>query len=547
MSVVQIRWLRHLLTVMGVLVLVVSCRSLVYNTGGASGAYTYVMLLPILIGAAAYGLAGGVVTAVVGSLLLGPVMPFDVAEATPQSMESWLVRAGVFLMVGAVAGGLFDYLRREARGRLRAARIDPTTGLHNQVALEHDLGARIASPGDGKLAVVLLRATDLDELVDVIGIQRADRVMGELGKRLQRAHPELRRVYRFSASQLGCIARTKGHHELKRLARTVHDAAGASIEVDEAPVRIEPALGIGHAGGDEEIRAEEYIRRARIALRRAVAREANWVTYEPALESSGDDSMQLIARAGKALESGEFELHYQPKVTLERREPAGVEALVRWRRGDEGLVPPGAFMPKLEQTSLIETFTRFVVQTATDFARTGILVPVSINFAPRNLVDDALISELIKGLRETGTAAEHMEIEITESALMRDPESAIRLLRRLRDYGVGVSIDDFGTGYSSFAYLRRLPATNLKIDRAFIRPLEGDAKTRRLVLAMIEAAHSLDMSVTAEGVETEAQADILTDLGCQFGQGFLWSPALPEDELRDWLKRRHEPAEDTPG
>ncbi|NEZ02979.1 GGDEF domain-containing protein [Wenzhouxiangella sp. XN201] len=494
------------------------------------------MLLPVLLAAAAYGLAGGLAMALAGSLLIGPFMPLDVADATAQPLEHWLVRGGVFLMVGTVAGGLFDFLRQAARKQIRAARVDSTSGLLNQTALKHDLGVRIANPEAGTLAVVLVRATDLVELVDVIGIERADRVMGELGDHLQRVCPELRCVYRFSTSELACIARTRGHRELKRLARRVHDVAGTSMEVDDAPVRIEPALGIGHAGGEGEIQPQEYIRRARVALRRAISGESKWVTYEPALESSGGESMQLIARAEKALERGEFELHYQPKLTLDRREPAGAEALIRWRASD-GLVAPGAFMPKLENTSLIQSFTQFVLRTATDFARSGILVPVSINFAPRNLADDTLVNELIKGLRETGTPPEHMEIEITESTLMREPETAIRLLSRLRDHGVGVSIDDFGTGYSSFAYLRRLPATNLKIDRAFIRPLEGDGKSRRLVLAMIEAAHSLDMSVTAEGVETEAQATILAELGCELGQGFLWSPALPGDELRAWLDR----------
>lgn len=535
---VQSRWLRHVMTSVVLVLLLVGCWILVYNTGGAGGAYTYVMLLPVLLAAGAYGLAGGLMIALAGSLLIGPLMPFDVADSTQQPLEHWLVRGGVFLMVGVVAGALFDFVRREARKRLQEAHTDPATGLPNQAALKQDLDMELADPESEVLAVILVRATDLAELVDVIGIDGADSVMGELGNHLRRVCPELRRVYRFSSSELACIARTKGQRKLKRLARTMHDVAGASIEIDGAPVRIEPALGIGHALSEENLNSREYVRRARVALRRAVARESNWVTYEPALESSGGESMKLIARAEEALGNGEFELHYQPKLTLDGREPAGAEALIRWRRESDGLVAPGAFMPKLENTSLIESFTRFVMQTSTDFARSGTLVPVSINFSPRNLVDDTLVNELIEELRETGTPPEHMEVEVTESALMREPESAIRLLSRLRDHGIGVSIDDFGTGYSSFAYLRRLPATNLKIDRAFIRLLEGDAKSRRLVLAMIEAAHSLGMSVTGEGVETEAQADILAQLGCELGQGFLWSPALPAEELRAWLNRR---------
>ncbi len=281
-----------------------------------------------------------------------------------------------------------------------------------------------------------------------------------------------------------------------------------------------------------------------MALRRAQVLEKDWVSYEPEFDTDSRKTINLIARVETALESGEFELHYQPKMRLASGGLAGCEALARWRRPGEGIVPPAAFMSKLEKTSLIDQFSRFVVRTATDFAHSGLLVPVSINLAPRNLLDDGLIDGLIDGLRQTNTPARMFEVEITESALMREPEHTIHLLERLREHGIGVSIDDFGTGYSSFAYLRRLPATDLKIDRAFVRPLEGDAKARRLVLAMIESGHALGMTVTAEGVETEAQARILADLGCDRGQGFLWSAARPEAELREWLETR-EPAGET--
>lgn len=160
---------------------------------------------------------------------------------------------------------------------------------------------------------------------------------------------------------------------------------------------------------------------------------------------------------------------------------------------------------------------------------------MGINLAARNLGDEGLIDTLIDSLQASGTPGAHVEVEVTESALMRDPEATARMLGRLRKAGIGVCIDDFGTGYASFSYLRRLPSTNVKIDREFITPLEGDARARRLFQSMVEIGHALGLTVTAEGVETEAQARILADLGCDYGQGFLWSAAQPADDLRAWL------------
>lgn len=506
------------------------------------------MLLPLLLGAAVYGWPGGVLVGALSATLVaaGPGLFAAMSNTFDQPLDEWLVRLGVFVLVGLIAGGWRDRLHWQARAELNALRFDSATGLPNQAAFMEDLKARLgtrAHPSD-ELAAILVRATDLADIVDVTGIDGGDHLMRELGQHLRRVCPEVQGAYRFSASELALIVECENGQGLRRIARTLHDAAAASLEVDGAPVRIEPALGIGHTGADAAHGAEELIRRARIALRRAVSLDRDWVSYEPALETDNAASVELIARAQEALEAGEFELHYQPKIRLADGRPAGAEALVRWRRPGQGIVPPGTFMPKLEQTSLIDAFSRFVVRTATDFARSGMLVPVSINLAPRNLADDTLINTLIEGLEQTGTSPEYFEVEITESALMRDPEHTVGLLSRLRDHGIGVSIDDFGTGYASFSYLRRLPATNLKIDRAFVRPLEGDPKTARLVLAMTEAGHALDLGVTAEGVETAEQARILADLGCDLGQGYLWSAARPEQELRQWLDSRDSGAGD---
>ncbi|MEX2576178.1 MAG: bifunctional diguanylate cyclase/phosphodiesterase [Halofilum sp. (in: g-proteobacteria)] len=509
---------------------------LVHLTGGTPSVHAHLMYVPIFLASAVYGVAGGLVAGLLAGLMLGPLLGGSL-ESVQAIMTSWGVRTLWLMAIGAGAGLMMQMIAALGREQRAQALRDPFTGLPNQAALMEDLDAHLAAnAGDkAKVAAVLLRATDFADIVEVIGIEDGDRILGEIGEHLSRSCPEVRGCYRFSTSELAFIVECGDRETLKRIARTLHGAATDPFDVDGVPVRIEPAVGLGHVGADATIDAREAVRRTRVALRRAETLERNWVSYEPTLDADASTTLELIGLAEQAIEAGEFTLQYQPKIRLADRRPAGVEALARWRRPNEGLVAPGSFMPKLEQTSLIDTFSRFVVRTATDYAGSGPLLPVSINLAPRNLADERLADALIDGLQQTGTPPECFMVEVTESGIMREPRAAIALLNRLREHGIGVSIDDFGTGYSSFAYLRQLPATELKIDRAFVHPLEGDAKTRRLVLAMIEVGHALDLSVTAEGVETEEQARILTELGCDLGQGFLWSPAVETSALHKWL------------
>lgn len=427
-----------------------------------------------------------------------------------------------------------DRLATEARERLY---YDPDTGLPNQIAFRQQLAnyEPEAPDGDMEVTAMILQATDLDDIVDTVGIQVADRVLGTLGQQLRKLGPEIEGAYRVSLSEIGLIVEASDDDSVWRVAEQVHGAATQSLEVDGTRLRFEPALGIGHEGDEGARNASDLIWRARLALRRAVATERHWVSYEPALEAASRSTPELTAAVDSGLDAEEFELYYQSKLRLSDGAAVGTEALARWCPQGGETIPPGKFMPQLEHTSLINRFTQFVVSTAIDHAHAAEFRPVAVNLAARNLRDESLIDALIDAVHRSGLAGEDFEVEITESALMRDTENAIALLRRLREHNILVSIDDFGTGYASFAYLRHLPATNLKIDRSFVQALEAEPKTRKLVLTMIEAGHALGLSVTAEGVETVKQLHILEGLGCDLAQGFLWNPPLPRDEMERWL------------
>lgn len=513
--------------------------ALVYVTGGTTYSWAYLLFAPVLLGAAVFGLPGALLVALLAGLALGPFMPLDVARGLGQSTENWVARIAFFLGIGGFAGALFQRLSHETSARSAAARRDPRTGLANQVALEEVLtrAMDIARLTGRRVSIVLVRAADLFDALDAVGADAADEIVQVLGARIHAAAPNSEDVFRFSASELALVLTGVDDPSLEHYARRIRDMGEDALVIRDVPVRVELMIGIASAEHGREA-PYELIRRARIALFAARERERDYCFYEPQHERRTADTIRLIARLREALEANEFELYYQPKMTLAGERVAGAEALIRWVDPEEGLVPPGRFMPKVEQTRLIEPLTHFVAREAWRFVSTHDQLGVSINLSPRSLYDESLMS-LLQALVSSGEIEPgRLEIEVTETALMRQPDEAVKALRRFRSMGLGISIDDFGTGHSSFEYLRRFPVTGLKIDRVFIQDMESDARTLNLVRCMIDVAHGLDLLVTAEGVETDTACTLLRELGCDHVQGFHFSPALPGDEFLQWRAAR---------
>jgi EAL domain-containing protein (putative c-di-GMP-specific phosphodiesterase class I) len=243
----------------------------------------------------------------------------------------------------------------------------------------------------------------------------------------------------------------------------------------------------------------------------------------------------------RAMARDEFELHYQPKIALDNESVDNVEALLRWRHPKRGLVPPMAYLPQIEGTPLIGPLSLHVFalacRQAADWRRERLNLNIAVNLSAANLEDPDLPALLGELLDEFSLEASDFTLEVTETAVMQATEQAEAILLRLRHMGFILSVDDFGSGYSSLARLDQLPADELKIDRSFIRALEQDGNTK-VIASVIALAHELDLTCVAEGIELPQTAHTLAALGCRTGQGFHWSPALPADELRDWLRDR---------
>ncbi len=518
----------------------------VYFTGGTGYAYPYVILLPILLSTVWFGLPGAILGAVAGGLLIGPLMPLNVSTDTYQSMDNWLARIAFFLLIGVFSAGIFQSLRLANQRHLHALEIDHKTGLGTQAALNRDLKRllrRTSQDNSPSSAILLVRMQDLWEILQSMGADTAEQVVKDLAKQITQNIEIPHQVYRFSKSELAILFSVESQEEVDRQEKVgaVFDIAKRVGEeetvVKGIPFRVQIVAG-SYLIRDNDQNPEIVINRARTGLSVAIENNVPYRRYDPMFDQKTAERVQLIARVRDGLVKQQFQLFYQPKICMRTGRHVGSEALLRWFDQDNKMVMPGLFMPKVESTSLIDPVTRFVIAKACENIKSHNLMSVSINFAIDNLMNSALIEDLGRIVASYDVSPESLEIEITEGALIRDPEQAKTAVRTLRDQGFKVSLDDFGTGYSSFQYLTHLPLSGLKIDRAFVENLETSADARTIMESMISMAKALKLEVTVEGIETEEQRKIVTDLGADLVQGFHYSRPLPLTEYQQWAKAR---------
>lgn len=528
---------RHAICLFILTALLATGTLVVYQTGGTAYAYPYLMLVPILLAAAWYRVAGALVVALAAGLLMA-AMPLNVDTATFQEPTNWLIRLGLYMGLGGFAGSLFESLHRLNRKRDLVLYTDAGSGLPNPLALRKCLAKTLAGNEKGGHAtgLILIRITDISDVLEVMGVDASDELVAAFSARIINTVPPACGVYRFSTAELMVLMPSTDRLHMECIVRQLIDVGEENLVIRGISMRNQVVLGSSLSSKGSQ--ADSLISEARMAMFNALEKHHSHFHYSPAIQRRTLQTMQLIAQVRQGLERDEFELHYQPKIQLSDGQVCGCEGLIRWRNDNGELIPPGSFMPKVERTTLMSPVTQFVAGEAFQFAASTPGV-VSFNFSVRNLFDSQLISRLFELLEESGLPPHRLEVEITESALMQDLDGAKKAVDRIRSFGIGVSIDDFGTGFASFEYLRHLPVTGLKIDRAFVTDLEHDVRARKLIACMIDVGHALDMIVTAEGVETAGQHDILRSLGCDQAQGFLYSPALPAPAYSHWCQDHH--------
>jgi diguanylate cyclase (GGDEF)-like protein len=448
--------------------------------------------------------------------------------------------------IGALAKA-FDSMRdgiskREQEIR-RLAYWDPLTNLPNRAQFVTLLEEALAAAKKRELSVFVLMM-DLDRFKhvnDVMGHNFGDDLLRRVAERLTLQVAETyasAHLARLGSDEFVVLLPDSSLEQAQAIGATILRALEAPLELEDQTVDIGAGMGIaGYPLNGTD--PEELLSMAEVAMDHAKARNDGVIVYEAAMDTSSAKSLSLLTELRNAIERDEFRLHLQPKLKLDTGEVVGAEALVRWVHPERGNVFPDEFIPFAEQTGFIRILTRWVMERSAalcqELAQQGIHLKISVNLSTRDLMDQDLPAKFGEILARYQLSPASFCLEITESAIMDDPVRAEQTLERLHLMGVDLSIDDFGTGYSSLAYLKRLPVNELKIDKSFVLNMENDIGDTKIVRSTIDLGHNMGLRVVAEGIESEAVWRLLAALGCDQGQGYFMSRAIPGDQMVAWI------------
>jgi diguanylate cyclase (GGDEF)-like protein len=432
----------------------------------------------------------------------------------------------------------------EAHARLRhIATHDPLTALPNRNLLKERLAKSLTErhqPG----RTIAVAAIDLDRFSSInhsLGHGVGDGVLVEIAHRLEAAVPLPHTLARVGGDSFGLLI------DSMTARMEAHAITSAMLAVLEQPflihgeeIRVRASIGVSVCPDDAR-RGDDLLAHAEAALVSSKRYGGGRVLFfDPSMSDSMQERLALENDLRRALAAGEFEVHYQPQISTRTGRILSVEALLRWRHPQKGLISPSSFIPLAEQTGLIVPLDAWVLQEACSQARawlaeSGINFKVAVNLSMIQFRGPDALETIVSAVNAAGLDPRSLEIELTESALMIDPEKSAAALKLLRSMGITIAIDDFGTGYSSLSYLRRLPIDKLKIDRSFIRDLPTSVTDESIVRAIVSLAHSVGLQVVAEGVETAEQLEHIRTLGCDQWQGYYCCPPQPAEVIAERL------------
>ncbi|HZX33649.1 MAG TPA: EAL domain-containing protein [Rhodocyclaceae bacterium] len=430
--------------------------------------------------------------------------------------------------------------RKESEERIRyLTQHDALTGLANRSLLVDRLDQAIihARRSDRRVAAILLDVDRLKVINDSLGHGAGDQILLAIGQRLQERIRPGDTLARVAGDEfMVVLADVASENDVSTWARRLLGAVAAPMPIDGQEVVVTASLGVALFPKDGES-AEILLKNADAAMYRVKELGRNSVQfYAPEMNARMLQRLELESGLRRALERQEFVLHYQPKVELMHGQVVGAEALIRWRHPSLGMVSPADFISLAEESGLIIPIGEWVIEAACRQLRAWQLaglsdLKMSVNLSARQFQQDDLVEVLTRVLRENELQAQYLEVEVTESAVMQDPERTIAILGRLKSLGLRISLDDFGTGYSSLSYLKAFPIDTLKIDQSFVRDITEDPEDMAIAFAVISLAHSLKHYVIAEGVETESQLNVLRRHRCDQVQGYFFSRPLPAEEF----------------
>jgi diguanylate cyclase (GGDEF)-like protein len=480
-------------------------------------------------------------------VLRKPAEPIEVLQCATALSRKWEIDRVVKEQMGRLEEDISVRTRRleAVNTQLRhLATHDPLTGLPNRVLLDDRLAQAMAIADRDQRSFAVL-ACDLDRfklINDSLGHRAGDELLQEVARRLSAVVRSTDTVARFGGDEFVMVANSiVDEADALRMAAAVIDALVRPVRIAGIDIHTSPSIGIAVYPADGGT-IDALLAHADSAMYAAKARgRGNAQRYAPGMQRGAEDGVQLESDLHAAIALNQFELFYQPKVDARTGAVRSAEALIRWAHPERGVVSPADFIPLAEECGLIGVIGEWVIREACRQARAwqdaGVqALRISVNLAASQFRDVGLVDSIRRALEDAALDARYLEVELTESAVMTNPEQSVTILEQLSAMGVLVSVDDFGTGYSSMSYLRRFPIDKLKIDRIFINEIVSRAEDASIVRAIVSLAHSLRLKVVAEGVETAAQLEFLRDAGCDEYQGYHYSRPLPAAEFERLMR-----------
>ena len=435
--------------------------------------------------------------------------------------------------------------RAHAEDKIRRQALeDPLTGLPNRALLWDRFEQALAGARRSGLlvGVVLFDLNHFKEINDKFGHVVGDRALREVAAQIGSAIRAGDTLARLGGDEFALlIPGLKNLDEAEQITRKALARLEDELAIDHLLLKLNASAGIAvHPTHGSD--ANNLLRKADVAMYRAKRVGGRIAMYDYGMDQEELESLTFAAELQHAIEADELLLHYQPKIDLQTGDTVGAECLVRWQHPTRGIIPPSKFIPLAESTGLVKPLTLWVIrqalQDSCSWQTHGLEIPVAVNLSAPLLHDAELPHAIDRALRASNTQEHQLELEITESAVMQDPEGAMKMIAFLHGIGIAFSLDDFGTGYSSLAYLKSLQVQAIKIDRSFVRDMVTDRRDASIVRAAIELGHNFSMLIVAEGVESQPIRELLTSLACDHAQGFHLARPMPSAAFLGWHRER---------
>lgn len=441
-----------------------------------------------------------------------------------------------------VAGSVYDFDELQLTG------YDALTGLANTASMRDYLSSamRDISDDDRVVAALLFSLENFGDISKSLGLSNGDEILKLSATRISEALAKMSDLdeddcfaARYSGGKFVVILNNL-ESETKAIssAHKILAALSSPYELPSIVLDVGAQVGVSLAPRFTD-EGTELLRQAEVALHNAKIIGQPLIVYEEDIDEYDPQRLALMADLRKAINNNDLFLVYQPKINVKTGVISGVEALLRWQHPESGLIPPNDFIPMAEKSSVIKPLTVWVLNNALRqaalFAKSGLDITIAVNISASSLRDDSLVGYTKMLLQKNNIEPNRLIMEITESAMMKDPVMALNLLHQLSGLGVQISIDDYGTGYSSLAYLKRMPVNEMKIDRTFVKDMATDEDDRSIVDTTINMGHNFGLRVVAEGVEDKETIDLLHKMGVDQVQGYYYGRPMPVDELYDWM------------